>query len=70
MEDDTRVMDNDDDDPSSADEKIWQSFENLKEMVNNIEFTIELMKQACLSSSFFNFLCCDKIVVLKISQMD
>jgi len=54
MEDDTRVMDNDDDDPSAADEKIWQSFENLKEIVNNIEFPIELLKQLAASSSSNN----------------
>ena len=28
----------------AADEKIWQSFENLKEVVNNIEFPVELFK--------------------------
>ena len=61
MEDDTRVMDNDDDDPSAADEKIWQSFENLKEMVNNIEFTIELVKQLAASSSSNNELSEDGI---------
>jgi len=54
MEDDTRVMDNEDDDPSAEDEKIWQSFENLKEIVNNIEFPIELLKQLAASSSSNN----------------
>ena len=28
----------------AADEKIWQSFENLKEVVNNIEFPVELLQ--------------------------
>ena len=28
----------------AADEKIWQSFENLKEVVNNIEFPVEFFK--------------------------
>jgi len=38
-----------DEDPYAADEKIWQSFENLKEIVNNMEFPPELIRQ--LSSS-------------------
>jgi len=31
------------DDPYAVDEKIWQSFENLKEIVNKIEFPAELL---------------------------
>jgi len=31
------------DDPYAIDEKIWQSFENLKEIVNKIEFPAELL---------------------------
>jgi len=38
-----------DEDPYAADEKIWQSFENLKEIVNNMEFPPELIRE--LSSS-------------------
>eukprot|EP00092_Neocalanus_flemingeri_P007178 GFUD01007756.1.p1 GENE.GFUD01007756.1~~GFUD01007756.1.p1 ORF type:complete len:347 (+),score=127.83 GFUD01007756.1:63-1103(+) len=38
-----------DEDPYAADEKIWQSFENLKQIVNNMEFPVELLQQ--LSSS-------------------
>ena len=41
----------DDEDPSAADEKIWQSFENLKEVVNNIEFPVELLQQLAASKS-------------------
>ena len=33
-----------DESDNAADEKIWQSFENLKEVVNNIEFPVELFK--------------------------
>jgi len=32
------------DDPYAVDEKIWQSFENLKEIVNKIEFPAELLE--------------------------
>jgi len=41
----------DDVDPAAADEKIWQRFENLKEVVNNIEFPIELLQQLAASKS-------------------
>jgi len=37
------------DDPYAVDEKIWQSFDNLKEIVNKIEFPVELL--ASLASS-------------------
>ena len=33
-----------DESDNAADEKIWQSFENLKEVVNNIEFPVELLQ--------------------------
>merc|ERR1719470_392276 len=36
-------------DPAAADEKIWQSFENLKEVVNNIEFPVELLQHLAAS---------------------
>jgi len=41
----------DDVDPAAADEKIWQSFENLKEVVNKIEFPVELLQQLAASKS-------------------
>jgi cell division protein FtsB len=40
-----------DKDPSAADEKIWQSFGNLKEVVNNLEFPVELLQQLAASKS-------------------
>jgi len=40
-----------DEDPAAADEKIWQSFENLKEVVNNIEFPVELLQQLAASKN-------------------
>jgi len=43
-----------DEDPAAADEKIWQSFENLKEVVNNIEFPVELLQQLAASKSSDN----------------
>jgi len=42
---DTTNLDDEDIDPYTADERIWQSFEDLKETVNNIEFPPELLRQ-------------------------
>jgi len=39
------------DDPYAVDEKIWQSFENLKEIVNKIEFPAELLASLVSSKS-------------------
>jgi len=33
------------DDPYAYDDKVWQSFENLKDKVNNMEFPIELLQK-------------------------
>ena len=42
---DASNLDDADTDPNTADERIWQSFEDLKETVNNIEFPPELLRQ-------------------------